>query len=73
MRPQVPAAYVGGSGGGSIGAAAAADLAANTTFQPGSGGGSGSADYLSRPAFGGTSVRAAAAARCASGRSPRST
>lgn len=55
IRPQVPAAYVGGGGGGSIGAAAAGDLSVSTTFQPGSGGGGGSADYLNRPAFGGTS------------------
>jgi len=48
-------AYVGGGGGGSIGAAALADLAVTTTFQTGSGGGGGSADYLDRPVFGGTS------------------
>ena len=39
----------------SIGALAVADLAVSTTFQTGSGGGGGSADYLNRPVFGGTS------------------
>jgi hypothetical protein len=50
-----PAAYVGGGGGGSIGPVASSDLAVLTTFQTGSGGGGGSADYLNRPEFGGTS------------------
>ncbi len=48
-------AFVGGGGGGSVGALAVADLAVKTTFQTGSGGGGGSADYLNRPVFGGTS------------------
>jgi hypothetical protein len=51
----IPAAYVGGGGGGSIGSAAAGDLAVGMTLHPGSGGGGGSADYLNRPAYGGTS------------------
>lgn len=55
VAPGVPAAYVGGGGGGSIGTASASDLAVLSTFYPGSGGGGGSADYLNRPAFGGTS------------------
>lgn len=55
VRGGIPAAWVGGGGGGSIGALAAADPSAETTFVPGSGGGGGSADYLNRPAFGGTS------------------
>ncbi len=49
------AAYVGGGGGGSIGVGAANDLAVATTFQTGSSGGGGSADYLDRPVYGGTS------------------
>jgi len=55
LQPGVPAAYVGGGGGGSIGTAAIADLPVATTFQTGSAGGGGSADYLNRPVFGGTS------------------
>ncbi len=51
----IPRAWVGGGAGGSIGSAAAADLAVTSTFRAGSGGGGGSADYLQRPAFGGTS------------------
>jgi hypothetical protein len=51
----VPPAYVGGGGGGSIGQFASADLGVVTTFQTGSGGGGGSADYLNRPKFGGSS------------------
>jgi hypothetical protein len=54
-RPDIPAAWVGGGGGGSIGTDAASDLAIDRTFYPGSGGGGGSGDYLNRPAFGGTS------------------
>lgn len=54
-RPGIPAAWVGGGGGGSIGSDAASDLAIDRTFYPGSGGGGGSGDYLNRPAFGGTS------------------
>jgi hypothetical protein len=55
LFPGVPPACVGGGGGGSIGAAAAMDLGVFNTFQTGSGGGGGSADYLNRPVFGGTS------------------
>jgi hypothetical protein len=55
LQAGVPPAYVGGGGGGAIGAAAAADLAVTATFQTGSAGGGGSADYLNRPVFGGTS------------------
>jgi hypothetical protein len=51
----VPKSYVGGGAGGSIGMAAVADLAVATSFETGSGGGAGSADYLNRPVFGGTS------------------
>jgi hypothetical protein len=54
-RPDIPASWVGGGGGGSIGSEAAGDLAVDRTFYPGSGGGGGSGDYLNRPAFGGTS------------------
>jgi hypothetical protein len=46
---------VGGGGGGSIGTLAARDLGVFSTFQTGSGGGGGSADYLNRPVYGGTS------------------
>jgi hypothetical protein len=55
LDPGVPPAYVGGGGGGSIGTAAIADLPVASTFQTGSAGGGGSADYLNRPVFGGTS------------------
>jgi hypothetical protein len=55
LQAGVPAAYVGGGGGGGIGAAAIADLPVASTFQTGSAGGGGSADYLNRPVFGGTS------------------
>jgi hypothetical protein len=55
IMPPVPPACVGGGGGGSIGPSAFADLAVLSTFQTGSGGGGGSADYLNRPVFGGTS------------------
>jgi hypothetical protein len=55
INPGVPPAYVGGGGGGSIGTSAVADLAVGSTFQTGAGGGGGSADYLNRPVFGGTS------------------
>ena len=51
----VPPAFVGGGGGGGIGSAAIADLPVTSTFQTGSAGGGGSADYLNRPVFGGTS------------------
>jgi hypothetical protein len=51
----IPPACVGGGGGGSIGPASANDLAVFSTFQTGSAGGGGSADYLNRPVFGGTS------------------
>ena len=55
LQGGVPAAYVGGGGGGGIGAAAIADLPVASTFQTGSAGGGGSADYLNRPEFGGAS------------------
>jgi hypothetical protein len=55
QRAGAPPAYVGGGGGGSIGLSATNDLAVARTFVTGSGGGGGSADYLERPVYGGTS------------------